>query len=78
VRKLLLVATGMAAATLQLAHGEDDLISRRNPDTELFYRGPPPSDSRQGQVDRSEQLFETHRSPGEDAPGTIPDRWWTQ
>jgi hypothetical protein len=78
VRKLLLVATAIAAATLQLAYGQDDLTSRRNPDTELFYRGPPPSGPNNGQFNRSERLFETHHSPGEDGPGTIPDRWWTQ
>jgi hypothetical protein len=82
VRNLLLVAAGIAAATLQLAHGQDDSASRRTADTELFYRGDTPPDPNYGRdygrVDRFEQLLETHHSPGEDGPGTLPDRWWTQ
>ena len=78
MRKLLLAAMGIAAATLQLAHSQDDSTSRRDPDTELFYRGANSSDPHYARVDRFEQLFATHHSPGEDGAGTVPDRWWTQ
>jgi hypothetical protein len=80
MRKLLLVATGIAVATLQSAHSQDDSTSRRNPDTELFVRGTAPSDPHYARVDRFEQLFQTRSSPGQSQapPGTVPDRWWTQ
>jgi hypothetical protein len=84
MRRLLLVATGIAATTLQLAYSQDSSIDRRDPDTELFYRGPSPSDPHYARVDRFDQIYATHGSPGagspyggQDVPGTVPDHWWT-
>jgi hypothetical protein len=86
MRRLLLVATGMAAITLQLAYSQDSSTDRRDADTELFYRGPPPSYSNRGyaRVDRFDQIFATHSSPGggspyasQNNPGGVPDHWWT-
>jgi hypothetical protein len=84
MRILLLVATGMAATTLQLAYSQDGSTSRRDEDTELFYRGPSPSDPHYARVDRFDQIYATHSSPGggspyggQDVSGTVPDHWWT-
>jgi hypothetical protein len=85
MRKFLLIATGIALTTLQLAHSQDDSIDRRTSDTELFVRGTNPSDPHYARVDRFDQLFDTHSSPGGggdipggDIPGGVPDRWWAQ
>jgi len=84
MRRLLLVATGIAATTLQLAYSQDGSTGRRDPNTELFYRGGGSSDPHYARVDRFDQLFDTHSSPGggspyagQDVPGAVPDHWWT-
>lgn len=86
MQRLLLVAAGMAAITLQLAYSQDSFTNRRDEDTESFYQGPPPSSSNPGyaRVDRFDQIFETHSSPGggspyasQNNPGGVPDHWWT-
>jgi hypothetical protein len=78
MRKALLVATAMAAATLHLAYGQSDVTSRRDPDTELFTRHPESTDPHYARVDRFEQLFETHSSPARADQRVVPDRWWQQ
>jgi hypothetical protein len=61
----LLLAAGVAAATLQSAYSQNVSTSRRDPDTELFFRHTWPESPHYARADRFEQQFETHRSPGE-------------
>jgi len=77
MRKALLVAMGVAAASLQLAHSQE-LYTRRNPDTELFNRHPESTNPGYARADRFDQLFETHSSPGRAVQEMVPDRWWQQ
>ena len=77
MRKALLVAMGVAAASLRLAYSQD-LSTRRDPDTELFTRHPESRNPGYARVDRFDQQFETHSSPGRAVQEMVPDRWWQQ
>jgi hypothetical protein len=69
MRKLLLIVAGMTVVTLRLGYAQNDLTVRRTPDTELFTRGDEPHDPHYARVDRFDQVFETHSSPGQNDRG---------
>ncbi len=75
MRKLFLVA-GIAAATLQLAYSQDGSTSRRDPDTELLTRHPGSGDPHYARVDRVDELFETHSTPGDNGQGPNSENTW--
>jgi hypothetical protein len=78
MHRAFLVAAGVAAVTMHLAYSQDIYTSRRDPNTELFTRHPESTNAGYARVDRFDELFATHTSPGNAVQQMVPDRWWQQ